>query len=155
MVLPPLTVTVPVGTKDPTARRVVCTTNNMLTCMQQLIHEVYVCMYTVYFLFAACSPACQNGGTCRGSSSPYCVCPSGYKGSYCQKRGMHTTWNTHARVCVCVCVCVCTCVCVCVCPVLAEAERVVQKCDRSAANRSSMRKVENLVFAWLQVNSYL
>ena len=35
----------------------------------------------------------------------------------------------------------CVYVCVCV-PVLAEAERVVQKCDRSAANRSGMRKVE-------------
>ena len=35
-------------------------------------------------------------------------------------------------------------VCVCV-PVLAEVERLVQKCDRSAANRSGMRKVENLV----------
>ena len=35
-------------------------------------------------------------------------------------------------------------VCVCV-PVLAEVERLVQKCDRSAANRSGMRKVEDLV----------
>ena len=33
--------------------------------------------------------------------------------------------------------------CVCVC-VLAEAERVGQKCERSAANRSSMWMVENL-----------
>ena len=31
----------------------------------------------------------------------------------------------------------CVCVCVCV-PVLAEAERVGQKCDRSAANRSGI-----------------
>ena len=37
----------------------------------------------------------------------------------------------------------------------AEAEGVGQKDDRSAANRSGMRKVENLVFAWLQVCSYL
>ena len=51
-------------------------------------------------------------------------------------------------------------VCVCVCmyvhfPVLAEAERVGQKCDRSAANRSGVCGVENLVFAWSQVYSYL
>ena len=116
MVLPPLTVTVPVGTKGPTARRVVCTTNNMLTCVQQLVHEVYVCMYTVYFLFAACRPACRNGGTCRGSSSSaYCVCPSGYNGSYCQKRGTYAHNLEHACVCVCVCMCVCVCVCMCVC----------------------------------------
>ena len=57
------------------------------------------------------------------------------------------------RVCLCV-VCVCLCVCLCVC-VLAETERLVQKCDRSAANRSGMWKVENLVFAWLQVYSYV
>ena len=54
--------------------------------------------------------------------------------------------NENVRKCVCVCVCV---------QVLAEAERVGQKCDRSAANRSGIRKVENLVFAWLQVYSYL
>ena len=114
MVLPPLTVTVPVGTKGPTARRVVCTTNNLLTCVQQLVHEVYVCMYTVYFLFAACRPACRNGGTCLGSSSSaYCVCPSGYNGSYCQKRGTYAHNLEHACVCVCVCVCMCVCVCVC------------------------------------------
>ena len=59
-------------------------------------------------------------------------------------------------VCVHVCASMCACVCVCVCvPVLAEAERVGQKCDRSAANRPGMWKVENLVFAWLQVYSYL
>ena len=47
-------------------------------------------MYTVFFIFAACSPACQNGGTCHGSSySAYCTCPSGYQGSYCQNRGAH------------------------------------------------------------------
>ena len=61
----------------------------------------------------------------------------------------------HLRVKVRVCVRACVCVCVCVCPVLAEAEIVVHKCDRSAANRSGMRKVENLVFAWLQVYSNL
>ena len=52
------------------------------------------------------------------------------------------------------CVCVCVCVCVSRCeqvPVLAEAERVGQKCDRSAANRSGIQKVENLVLVWLQV----
>ena len=36
-----------------------------------------------------------------------------------------------------ICYMVCVCVCVCV-PVLAEAERVGQKCDRSAANRSGI-----------------
>ena len=35
---------------------------------------------------------------------------------------------------MCVCVCLCVCVSVCLCfPVLAGPERVVQKCDRSAA----------------------
>ena len=46
-----------------------------------------------------CTPACQNGGVCNGSSSsPNCVCPSGYSGSYCQDRGicMHTTRDLHA-----------------------------------------------------------
>ena len=47
---------------------------------------------------------------------------------------------------VCVFVCVSVCVCVCVC-VLAETERLVQRCDKSAANRSGMWKVENLAFA--------
>ena len=61
------------------------------------------------------------------------------------------TRRTEEEVCVCVCVCVRTCAC----PVLAEAEIVGQECDRSAANRSGIRKVENLVFAWLQVYSYL
>ena len=58
-------------------------------------------------------------------------------------------------MCVCVCVCACACACACVCVLAAEAERVVQKRDRSAANRSGMQKVENLVFAGLQVYSYL
>ena len=40
-------------------------------------------------------------------------------------------------------------------PALEEAERVVQKCDRYATNRSGMWKVDNVVFAWLQVYSYL
>ena len=45
------------------------------------------------------TPACQNGGFCSSSSSsPSCVCPSGYSGSYCQYRGMHmyTTRDLHA-----------------------------------------------------------
>ena len=50
---------------------------------------------------------------------------------------------------VCVCVRVRARACVCVFPVLAEAERVGQKCDRSVANRSGIQKFENLVFAWL------
>ena len=46
---------------------------------------------------------------------------------------------------VCVCVCVCLCVCVCV-PVGTEAKRVGQKGDKSAANRSGIRMVENCGF---------
>ena len=37
-----LPVSVPVGTQGPTARTEVGTSKNMLTCMQQLVHGVYV-----------------------------------------------------------------------------------------------------------------
>ena len=40
--LPMLPVSVPVGTKDPTARTEVHTTKNMLACMLQLVHGAYV-----------------------------------------------------------------------------------------------------------------
>ena len=67
------------------------------------------------------------------------------------------TWEPCVSLCVCVRACVHArvCVCVCVVPVLAEAERVGQRCDRSAANRSGIRNFENLVFAWLRVYSYM
>ena len=48
--------------------------------------------------------------------------------------------------------CVCVCVCVCVL-VLAEAERVGQKCDRSAGLAFGRLKI--CFFARLQVYSYL
>ena len=52
--------------------------------------ELSILMYTVCFIFAACSPACQNGGICRSSYYfAYCVCPRVYRGSYCQNRGAH------------------------------------------------------------------
>ena len=44
-------------------------------CIQQLVHGACICTLCTYFIFAACSPACLNGGTCRGSSFPYCDCP--------------------------------------------------------------------------------
>ena len=50
---------------------------------------IYVHSY-VCFLFADCSPACQNRGTChRSSSNAYCDCPSGYTGDYCQNEGIY------------------------------------------------------------------
>ena len=102
--LPMLPVSVPVDTQGPTARTEVGTTNNMHACSNWSME----CMYTVYFISAACSPTCQNGGTCRVSSSnASCICPSGYSGSYCQKKGIDATQNMHARVCACVCVFLC------------------------------------------------
>ena len=42
------TVSVPVGTKDPTARTEVHTTKNMHACMQQFVHGVYVhCVFHI------------------------------------------------------------------------------------------------------------
>ena len=38
-----------------------------------------------------CTPACQNGGTCRGNSSyTYCDCPKNYTGPHCENRGTAT-----------------------------------------------------------------
>ena len=59
------------------------------------------------------------------------------------------TWCVCMRACVCACVCT-WCVCVRAC-----MRACVCVCDRCADNRSGMQKVENLVFAWLQVYSYL
>ena len=80
--LPMLTVTVPVGTQETTARPEVCICANTVNSWSK--------KGTIGpFAFADCSPACQNGGTCNGShSSAYCECPSGYMGDYCQTRGM-------------------------------------------------------------------
>ena len=51
-------------------------------------------------------------------------------------------------VCVCLCVCVCVFVCVCVCGCVWVGVGVGGWVgDRCAANRSGIRKVENLVFA--------
>ena len=58
-------------------------------------------------------------------------------------------WCMHVRVYVCIHHAHTFTMCVFV-SVLAEAERVDQKCDRSAANSSGIQKVETLVFAWLQ-----
>ena len=47
------------------------------------------CSLYISHMLVDCTPACQNGGTCYGSSwNAYCHCPSGYSGSYCQYRGM-------------------------------------------------------------------
>ena len=43
-----LTVSVPVGTQDPTARTEVGTSKNMLACMLQFVHGVYVhCVFHI------------------------------------------------------------------------------------------------------------
>ena len=43
-----LPVSVPVGTQGPTARTEVGTSKNMLACMQQLVHGVYVhCVFHI------------------------------------------------------------------------------------------------------------
>ena len=91
--LPMLPVSVPVGTKDPTARPEVHTTKNMHAAIELWhIYSLYIYMFLHLRIFAvtSCTPACQNGGTCHHSTySSYCHCPSGYSGSYCQNRGMH------------------------------------------------------------------
>ena len=71
----------------------------------------------------------------------------------CVRACMHAC----VRACMHACVraCMHACVHVCMVSVLAEAERVGQKCDGSAANRFSIWKVKKLVVAWLQVYSYL
>ena len=94
-----LAVSVAVGTQETTAREQVATATAQLSTYlhaQSLCHETLT--LCVSYVFAACSPACQNGGTCHIDDSYflyylYCVCPSGYKGSYCQYRGIcaHTT----------------------------------------------------------------
>ena len=93
------TVSAPVGIKDPAVRTEMNTIKNMLACRNwSMKHN----MYTVYFTFAVCSPACRNGGTCHiSSNSATCICPSGYSGSYCQKRGMCTQPRTCMHVCMC------------------------------------------------------
>ena len=69
----------------------------LFTC-QACILCTYV--HPCSFTFAVtCTPACQNGGVCNSSSSsPNCVCPGGYSGSYCQDKGicMYTTRDLHA-----------------------------------------------------------
>ena len=70
-----------------------------------------MCNAHCVFIIAACSPACQNGGTCFGvSSSAYCVSPSGYSGAYCQDKGImyacislgHFTQPLHGQYTLCV-----------------------------------------------------
>ena len=42
-------------------------------------------------LAVTCTPACQNGGACRGNSSyTYCDCPKKYTGPHCENRGTAT-----------------------------------------------------------------
>ena len=84
--------------------------------------------FSLVFHIAACSTACQNGGTCFDTPSCFCVCPSidnrgnpllytslvylyyifgpsGYTPPYCQSRGIATRnvqvvtpWNTRMIV---------------------------------------------------------
>ena len=55
------------------------------------------------------------------------------------------------RVHVCVSVYTFVCLLLTMFPVLAEAERAVQKCDRSAVNKSGMRKVEKFSFCLVTI----
>ena len=82
----PLTVSVPVGTQETTARTEVCNSTQPWTGTEVVEQWSIAC----FFIFADCSPACQNGGICRSSSSnAYCNCPSGYTGDYCQNEGIY------------------------------------------------------------------
>ena len=67
-----------------------------ILCITSKVREfkscfAHACLVTAVIM--TCSPFCMNGGTCRtNSSNTFCECPSGYTGSYCQKRGTtHTT----------------------------------------------------------------
>ena len=55
---------------------------------------ICICTYIHFELhhFAVtCTPACQNGGACRGNSSyTYCDCPKKYTGPHCENRGTAT-----------------------------------------------------------------
>ena len=57
-------------------------------------HLFTSCVYihvSTCILAVTCTPACQNGGTCRGNSSyTYCDCPKNYTGQHCENRGTAT-----------------------------------------------------------------
>ena len=57
------------------------------------LRDMYV-LYSIFFVvLLSCRPPCRNRGTCYISlhSLPYCKCPSGYRGLYCQYRGNYST----------------------------------------------------------------
>ena len=100
MVSTTLTVTVPVGTQDPTAKLEVSTVYNRgHSCEQQLDHESHHECIACFSHAVTCTRACQNGGTCHTNSfSAHCVCSSGFSGSYCQYRG---GYEHKQKLCVC------------------------------------------------------
>ena len=83
--LPTVTVTVPVGTRDPTASTGVCiaahTTGNI-----DPLHLHYCDSHCS----ADCSSECKNGGVCVLRLHYFlCDCPSGYLGVLCEYKGMY------------------------------------------------------------------
>ena len=110
-----LTVSVPAGTQESSAKTEVCNVGASIHTDWDGWMELTQSSFNECFIFAVCSPACENGGTCMNS---YCECPSGYTGDYCQKRVAYYNFGEN---CVCVRIHVCvvhTCArvraCVCV-----------------------------------------
>ena len=86
--LPRFTATAPMALQDLTARLEVHIATYIHTlCNTWSMKQSSIIRHCVCLTSAACSPACQNGGTCHGSGIPFCDCPSGYTGSHCQERG--------------------------------------------------------------------
>lgn len=113
-----LTVSVPAGTQESSAKTEVCNVGASIHTDWDWWMELTQSSFNECFIFAVCSPACENGGTCTGSYfASNCECPSGYTGDYCQERVAHYNFGENC-VCVRIHVCVvhtCAQVRACVC----------------------------------------
>ena len=94
------TLSVVFATQGHSARTEVCMHAPSTTSHYAVVaHELHIRTYLHCSLLCSvdCSPKCKNGGTCVFWYSPYCRCPSGYIGSYCQYEGIcaHTTGNIY------------------------------------------------------------